>query len=380
MKKGDVNDLSGQIRASLDQELDFLNSQESNANAIFSRVDQPEKRKYRLTTRVLITAMLVLILMASAALAIGNWTSIAGWLGINETDRNQQPSILLAKDDYVSFELVEAVTAGENIVLAIHAVPQRNDLLLCPFAYGLVDRDVPVGHILKNMAEEYADLSIDEYATLTGKTIRWALMEFISTEEQRIMDLSMKTQNEWYLQSDGTIMIFFDIDTDLEIDELQQDNYLEMNTLFATLSNPEMKKCRSDTDRSFIRKDTVRIDWTQIPVVEPQCLALDSFVQEESSVELRDVRLYLIPYSYSLNYLYRVREDSIAALHPNVWVGPVDNIGYVRTWETKEVEMDGVKWVKCHKVFYPYDDVNIADWLVTAQYKGGYHKSEFRLE
>lgn len=260
MKKGDVNDLSGQIRASLDQELDFLNNQESNANAIFSRLDQPGKRKYRLTTRVLITAVLVLILMASAALAIGNWTSIAGWLGINETDRNQQPSILLAKDDYVSFELVEAVTAGENIVLAIHAVPQRNDLLLCPYAYGLVDRDVPVGRILKNMAEEYADLSVDEYATLTGKTIRWALMEFISTEEQRTMDLSMKTQNEWYLQSDGTIMIFFDIDTDLEIDELKQDTYLELNTLFATLSDPEMKKCRSDTDRSFIRKDTVRID------------------------------------------------------------------------------------------------------------------------
>ena len=362
------------IQDAMNIELVFLDSQESSADMIFQRLDQTEKSTRRLTPGILLAAVILIILTSSIALAIGNWTSISEWLGIKDSNGKEPMSFLLAKDDYVTLVLTEAVTMERNLLLAVHAVPQKESELLCPYHDAFVDQ-LTIDKIYENVAEDDSGLTLYEYAERTGKTIRWVDFSYLpqlENSEQRWSILE-----DWYLQADGSVMIFYNMD----LVGVNKETGLQNSKLyFISLSDQELNDWIARDYRPTMHGETVQFDWSKVPIVEPETLSLDSFVQEDTSVELRDIRLYSTPHTYTLCYVYRVRDDSVAALQPRVLVAPVNDIGWVDRWATEEVEIDGEKWIQCSKVFLARDEANLSDWFMSVQFNSQYFKNDFQLK
>lgn len=366
-------DLSQKIQDSLNRELEFLDHQETNVNAILNRLDPKEKKARRSMHALPVTVLSLLLLITSVALAAGHWTGIAEWLGIKNRVETKQPSVILAKDDFVSLELVEAATFERNIVLAVHAVPQQDSVLLCP--YPGVSADSPLmGKVFENIDEEHGNLTVDEYAKLTGKSIRWLLF-YGRPKGENELSYRVSATDDWVLQEDGSVMIFYNMD----LGEYDKAALRELETTFASMTTREKEDYVPSVDNSLTKRNAVHLDWAQISPVEPKYTALDSLIQEDSGVELRDIRLYSTPHCYILKYMYRVQKDSVASLHPRVLVAPAKNIIWVNGWDTQEVEVDGETWIQCYKTFYSNED-DLPDWFVSVQYQGEYVKSEFRLE
>lgn len=375
MKNINENDPGRQIQDILNIELAFLDSQKSSADMIFQRLDQTEKPERRLAPGILLAAVILIILTSSVALAIGNWTSIAEWLGIKESRGKEPMSLLLAKDDYVTLELTEAVTVERNLILAVHAIPQKESELLCPYNYAFVDR-FTIDKIFENVDEEVTGLTPYEYAERTGQTMRWVEFSYLPLLENTGSDQHWTILEDWYLQPDGSVMIFYNMD----LVGVNKETGLQNTKLyFMSLSDQELQDWIARNDRPTIHGKTVQLDWSKVPSVEPETHSLDSFVQEDTGVELRNIRLYSTPHTHTLSYAYRVRDDSVAALHPHVLVAPANDIGWVDRWETEEVEIDGEKWIQCSKVFLARHEDNLSDWFMSVQYKNQYFKNDFQL-
>lgn len=374
MKNMNEKESGWQIRETLNTELAFLDSQESSADTIFRRLDQTEKPARRLAPGILLAAMILIILTSSVALAIGNWTSIAEWLGIKDSNGKESISFLLAKDDYVTLELTEAVTMERNLLLAVHAVPQKETELLCPYYDAFVNQ-LTIDKVYENVAEEDSGLTLYEYAERTGKTIRWVDFSYLPQLENSEQRWSIL--DDWYLQADGSVMIFYNMD----LVGVNKETGLQNSKLyFMSLSNQEFNDWIGRDYRPTMHGETVQFDWSKVPIAEPETLSLDSFVQDDTGVELRDIRLYFTPHTYTLCYAYRVRDDSVAALHPRVLVAPVNDIGWVDRWATEEVEIDGEEWIQCSKVFLARDEANLSDWFMSVQFNSQYFKNDFQLK
>lgn len=258
------------------------------------------------------------------------------------------------------------------MILAIHAAPLREGVLLYPsdrLATGL-GLTAPVNSTIMGIPEPYGELPLDEYLAETGQKVCWTLLMLTGPADDQI------SYAKWVMQQDGSMMVFVEI---MPV-KMEQDTALGFRTVTASVSDEYARALgRTELTKEMLRRGS-RDGFT---VTGEQCLftgepdrCIDTYMQEETGIEFKDISIRKTPVSFTLCYSYRIPEEMRDRENIEVTAGP--SVMYkdaVSFTETNEIT-DGEEWTVCKETILSVHDPYEGKLIITTSTDRGVVISE----
>ncbi|MBO2516150.1 MAG: hypothetical protein CW338_02570 [Clostridiales bacterium] len=340
----DENNMEQRIHEALDAAMPESSRFQTLEGDIFADLSKAKKhyRRYHVAVPALIIALL--FLSTAAAYTAVHLTTVSEWLGIESGNAPGISTPIEGTDD-VSFELTGLAYQDNTMILAIHAVPSREGILLYPsdrLATGL-GLTAPVRYTIQGVPEPYGDLPLNEYISATEQDVCWTMLLLTGPDDRQLSNA------KWVMQEDGSMMIFIEI---VPV-EMKTGDTLRFRTVTASMSDDQARSfSRSGLTAAMLQNGSRG----ELAVSAEQCLFADepvysteSYVQEATGIEFRNIAIWKTPAFLTVCYSYRLpeeipdREQSVVTAGPSIMYK--NAVSFI---SSEEMTDDGI-WVVCRE-------------------------------
>lgn len=369
------DNMERKIREALEKAVPEYDTLHSFENDVFAKLDNAKRKSRRNHIVIPVLVISLLFLSTAAAYTATHLTTVSEWLGITDANAPQISTPIKGTDD-VSFELTGMAYQDNTLILAIHATPAAENILLYPsdrLATGL-GLTAQISSTIQGIPEPYGNLPLDEYLAGTGQKVCWTLLMLTGPEGNEISNA------KWIMQQDGSMMIFLEI---VPV-QMEPESTLKFRTVTASMSNERARSfSRSELTKEMLRNGSR----DEFAVTGEQCLftgepeyCIDTYVQEETGIEFKDIRVWKTPVSLTLCYSYRLPKEIYNSETAEVTVGPSvmykNAVSFIETVEN----VSGEEWIVCKETIPSVSEPYKGKMIITVSTDKGVVLSELPLQ